>query len=80
VNNPDDDLIRELSTPIEDLDPATREQVEHTQQWAARQRATGQVAPASETQRHPFPIGLDDTLTPFPLTDESPRDDDQPPT
>ena len=76
MTNPDDDLVRELSTPMEDLDPATRERIEHTQQRAAEQRAAGQVAPASDAQRHPFPIGLDDNLTPFPLTDEPPPDGD----
>ena len=65
----DDDLVRELSIPLEDLDPSTRTQIEQTHQWADQQRAAGQVAPASEAQRHPFPIGLDDESNPFPLTD-----------
>lgn len=76
MTSPDDDLVRELSTPMEDLDPAARERIEQSQQWAAEQRAAGQVAPASDAQRHPFPIGLDDNLTPYPLTNESPPNGD----
>ena len=68
-DNADGDLVRELSIPLDELDPATRAQIEQTHQWADQQRAAGLVAPASQAQRHPFPIGLDEELNPFPLTD-----------
>jgi hypothetical protein len=66
VDAMNDDLIREFSTPLDELDTQTRARVDQTRAWAEQQRAAGNVAPASNAARHPDPIGLDDNLQPFP--------------
>lgn len=63
----DADLVAEFSAPLGQLDPETRDSIERTRTWARQQRAEGKVAPASNAEHHPDPIGLDDNFHPFPL-------------
>ena len=74
----DEDLLAEFSTPLDELDPAIRDSIERTRTWARQQRAEGNVAPASNAQRHPDPIGLDDSLRPFPLKQTGVNQDEGP--
>jgi hypothetical protein len=69
-----EELRRRYHTNIEDLPPELQEPLRKLMAAAARNRATGKVAPPRRAGDN-FAIGLDDNLEPFPVD----RDKQQPP-